>query len=257
MKLTNENQAKLSAAMSAVDYIEDGMTVGLGSGSTSAWMVEYLAKRIAKENLSIKGVPTSIATKKLAETRGISLTTLDQVDALDLTIDGTDECDKNYNLIKGGGAALLYEKIVAKASKKVIIIADVSKYVNNLGSFPLPVEVIEFGWRFSKTQIELKLWQLGYCNFKIELRMNDKSALKTDEGNLILDVKLFEIKNPAKLTQELNSIPGVVENGLFVDICNILILGNANGDVEVCDVLNKKITKKQVNINKFHEAPTK
>ena len=247
VKLTNENQAKISAAISAVDYIEDGMTIGLGSGSTSAWMIEYLAKRILKENLSIKGVPTSIATKNLAETNGISLTTLDQVKSLDLTIDGTDECDKNYNLIKGGGAALLHEKIVAKASKKVIIIADFSKYVNKLGNFPLPVEVIEFGWKFSKTQIELKLRQLGYRNFKIEVRMSDDSVLRTDEGNLILDLKLGGINNPIKLSQELNLIPGVVENGLFVDICNVLILGHANGEVETYDVLHNKITKKKIN----------
>ena len=118
MKLTNENQAKLTAAMSAVDYIEDGMTVGLGSGSTSAWMVEYLAKRISKENLSIKGVPTSLATKKLAETRGISLTTLDQVDALDLTIDGTDECDKITTSLKVGAQHYYMKKSWQKHLKK-------------------------------------------------------------------------------------------------------------------------------------------
>ena len=243
MQSIESNNGKLVAAITAVDYIEEGMRIGLGSGSTAALMLAYLSKQISKKK-SILGVPTSTETAKLAENEGIKLTTLDNVKLLDLTIDGTDECDGDYNLIKGGGAALLHEKIVAEASNKVIIIADDSKFVENLGSFPLPVEVLKFGWLSSQAQINSLLLKHGYKDFQIKRRMNGSSGLETDESNYILDLYLNVIKDPVGLSQDLNLIPGVVENGLFVDICDILILGKANGEVKVYDRLTNKITNR-------------
>ena len=245
MELIKSDKGKLVAAITAVNYIKDGMSIGLGSGSTAALMVEYLSKQDSKAN-SILGVPTSKETEKLARHNGLRLTTLDNVKLLDLTIDGADECDENYNLIKGGGAALLHEKIVAKASRRVIIIADESKYRKNLGSFPLPVEVIKFGWLSSKAQIHSILKRYGFKDFEIKRRMNGPSGLETDEGNYILDLYLNVINDPVGLSKGLNLIPGVIENGLFIGLCDTLILGKANGEVKVYDRLTGKIIVKRV-----------
>jgi len=252
--LKDIDRAKLAAAAIAVEYIQDGMNVGLGTGSTAAWMIKCLANKIYKEGISIKAVPTSNQTAKLALEYQIQTTTLDEVKFLDITIDGTDECDKNYNLIKGGGAALLHEKIVAAASNKVIIVADQIKYVDSLGSFPLPVELIKFGSSSSKECIVSILNKLGYKNYQINQRMNDNFTLKTDEGNFILDLELTKIFEPLLLSRELNLVPGVVENGLFINSCDILILGEKGGKVSVHEPSRNMVSSRNVDLDQmFHE----
>jgi ribose 5-phosphate isomerase A len=228
--------SKFAAAVRAADMVDSGMTVGLGTGSTAAWMVRRLGERIRDEGLRITGVPTSDRTATLAREVGVPLTTLDQVRWLDLTIDGADEIDARFALIKGGGGALLREKIVATASDRMIVIADPTKRVAHLGAFPLPVEVIPFGWRTSQALIEELLGSLDVTGDRVALRHAGDQPFRTDEGNLILDLHLARIGNPRQLALLLNQVPGVVENGLFVDICDTLVTGHPDGRVEVLDV---------------------
>jgi ribose 5-phosphate isomerase A len=228
--------AKFVAAKRAVQFIENGMKVGLGTGSTSAWMVRCLAERIREEGLKVVGVPTSIRTAALARQLGIPITSLDDAKWLDLTIDGADEFDLDLTLIKGGGAALLQEKIVATASDQMIVIADAAKEVSQLGNFPLPVEIIPFGWQTTKALIEETLVSLDVMNRETSIRMNGDKPLITDEANYILDLHLKRIGNPRQLALVLNQIPGVVENGLFIDICDIVIVGHGDGRVTVRDI---------------------
>ena len=222
------------------------MKVGLGTGSTAAWLVQCLGEKVRDEGLRIQGVPTSTRTAQLAREVGIEVISLDEAKWLDLTIDGADEYDGDFNLIKGGGGALLQEKIVATASDQVIIIADVSKKVETLGSFPLPVEVIPFGWQTTKTLIEETLIGLDVLGQNTQLRMNGDAPFITDEGNYILDLNLIRISNAKQVSLVLNQIPGVVENGLFIDICDTVIVGYGDGRVEVGD-----ITDGVVSDNKF------
>jgi ribose 5-phosphate isomerase A len=228
--------AKFVAAKRAVEFVETGMKVGLGTGSTAAWMVRCLGERVREEGLRITGVPTSSRTAELARAVGIPITSLDDAKWLDLTIDGTDEFDAAFNLIKGGGAALLQEKIVATASDQMIVIADVAKEVGQLGAFPLPVEVIPFGWQTTKALIEETLVSLDVLGRECSLRMNGQSPLVTDEANYIIDLHLKRIGNARQLALVLNQIPGVVENGLFIDICDIVVVGHADGRVTVRDI---------------------
>lgn len=230
------DKAKFLAAKRATDFVEDGMKLGLGTGSTAAWMVRCLAERIREEGLRVVGVPTSSRTAQLAAQLGVPLTTLDEAKWLDLTIDGADEFDGNLNLIKGGGAALLQEKIVATASDQMIVIADAAKDVNQLGAFPLPIEVIPFGWQTTKALVEETLVSLEVLNRDVTLRMNGGAPLVTDESNYILDLHLKRIGNPRQLALVLNQIPGVVENGLFIDICDIVVIGHGDGRVTVRDI---------------------
>ncbi len=232
------DKAKFIAAKRAVDFVEDGMKVGLGTGSTSAWMVRCLGERIREEGLRIVGVPTSTRTAHLARQVGIPITSLDDAKWLDLTIDGADEFDSQLSLIKGGGAALLQEKIVATASDQMIVIADAAKEVTHLGAFPLPVEVIPFGWQTTKALVEELLVGLDVLDRDVTLRMNGEKPLLTDEANYILDLHLKRIGNPRQLALVLNQIPGVVENGLFIDICDIVIIGHGDGRVTVRDINN-------------------
>ena len=222
------------------------MKVGLGTGSTAAWLVQCLGEKVRDEGLRIQGVPTSTRTAQLAREVGIEVISLDEAKWLDLTIDGADEYDGDFNLIKGGGGALLQEKIVATASDQVIIIADVSKKVETLGSFPLPVEVIPFGWQTTKTLIEETLIGLDVLGQNTQLRMNGDAPFITDEGNYILDLNLIRISNAKQVSLVLNQIPGVVENGLFIDIFDTVIVGYGDGRVEVGD-----ITDGVVSDNKF------
>ena len=240
------DKAKFVAAKTAVDYVKSGMKVGLGTGSTAAWLVQCLGEKVRDEGLRIQGVPTSTRTAQLAREVGIEVISLDEAKWLDLTIDGADEYDGDFNLIKGGGGALLQEKIVATASDQVIIIADVSKKVETLGSFPLPVEVIPFGWQTTKTLIEETLIGLDVLGQNTQLRMNGDAPFITDEGNYILDLNLIRISNAKQVSLVLNQIPGVVENGLFIDICDTVIVGYGDGRVEVGD-----ITDGVVSDNKF------
>lgn len=232
------DKAKFVAAKRAVAFVEDGMKVGLGTGSTAAWMVRCLAERVREEGLRIVGVPTSTRTAELARQLGIHVTSLDEAKWLDLTIDGADEFDQNLALIKGGGAALLQEKIVATASDQMIVITDAAKEVQTLGTFPLPIEVIPFGWQTSKALVEEMLVSMDVLNRDVTLRMNGDRPLVTDESNYILDLHLKRIGNPRQLALVLNQIPGVVENGLFIDICDIVVIGHGDGRVTVRDINN-------------------
>ncbi|SLN40200.1 Ribose-5-phosphate isomerase A [Roseovarius albus] len=235
-ELSPIDKAKFVAAKRAVDFIEDGMRVGLGTGSTAAWMVRCLGDLVRNDGLKIKGVPTSTRTAELARDVGIEVVTLDEAKWLDLTIDGADEFDQELNLIKGGGGALLQEKIVATASDQMIVIADVGKEVESLGAFPLPIEVIPFGWKTSKSLAEELLVSMDVLGQDVTLRMNDDKPFVTDEGNYILDLHLGRIGNPHQMAMVLNQIPGVVENGLFIDICDVVILGYGDGRVETRDI---------------------
>lgn len=235
-ELSPIDKAKFVAAKRAVDYVEDGMRVGLGTGSTAAWMVRCLGELVRDDGLKIKGVPTSTRTAALARDVGIEVISLDEAKWLDLTIDGADEFDGDLNLIKGGGGALLQEKIVATASDQMIVIADVGKEVETLGAFPLPVEVIPFGWQTTRALVEEMLISMDVLGRDVTLRMNGDRPFITDEGNHILDLHLGRIGNPRQLAMVLNQVPGVVENGLFIDICDIVIVGYGDGRVETRDI---------------------
>lgn len=235
------DKAKFVAAKKATDYVKTGMKVGLGTGSTAAWLVQCLGELVRDEGLRIQGVPTSTRTAQLARDVGIEVISLDEAKWLDLTIDGADEYDGNLNLIKGGGGALLQEKIVATASDQMIVIADISKQVETLGAFPLPVEIIPFGWQTTKTLIEETLIGLDVLGQSTSLRMNGDAPFVTDEGNHILDLHLNRIGNARQLSLVMNQIPGVVENGLFIDICDTVIIGYGDGKVEVRDINNGAI----------------
>lgn len=235
-ELSPIDKAKFVAAKRAVEYIEDGMRVGLGTGSTAAWMVRCLGEMVREDGLKIKGVPTSTRTADLARQVGIEVISLDEAKWLDVTIDGTDEYDGNLNLIKGGGGALLQEKIVATASDMMVVIADISKRVETLGAFPLPIEVIPFGWQTTKALVEETLVSMDVLGSNVTQRMNGETPFITDEGNYILDLHLNRIGNPRQFSLVINQIPGVVENGLFIDICDAVVIGYGDGKVEVRDI---------------------
>ncbi|MEM9787314.1 MAG: ribose-5-phosphate isomerase RpiA [Pseudomonadota bacterium] len=237
-ELSPIDTAKFVAAKQATEYVETGMKVGLGTGSTAAWLVQCLGEMVRDEGLRIKGVPTSARTAKLARQVGIEVITLDEARWLDVTIDGADEYDDDLCLIKGGGGAHLQEKVVATASDRVIVIADASKKVETLGAFPLPVEVLQFGAKTTQDLIAETLIGMDVLNRNISQRMNGPAPFVTDEGTYILDLELKRIGNPRQLSLTLNQIPGVVENGLFIDICDMVIVGHANGKVEVRDITN-------------------
>ncbi|MCE6950981.1 ribose-5-phosphate isomerase RpiA [Cereibacter sphaeroides] len=235
-ELSPIDTAKFVAARRAVDFVQDGMKLGLGTGSTAAWMVRCLAERVRDEGLRVTCVPTSTRTAELARQLGLTVVSLHDAKWLDLTIDGADEFDADFNLIKGGGAALLQEKIVASASDQMIVIADAAKEVAQLGAFPLPVEVIPFGWQTTRRLIEETLDGMDVLNREVTLRMSGDAPLLTDEKNHILDLHLKRIGNPRQLALVLNQIPGVVENGLFIDICDVVVVGHGDGRVIVRDL---------------------
>ena len=219
---------KKIAAEYAVNFIEDGMIVGLGTGSTVAFMLQKLSERI-KSGLNITAVSSSQATTKLANSLGIKISKLTDVDEIDITIDGADEVDEGLNGIKGGGGALLHEKIIASISNKNIWIVDSSKLVKTLGKFPLPIEAVKFG----STNLCIKLESNG---FKPSIRMKGNTRLITDENNYIIDLKMENISNPAVLDAKLKSFAGVVETGLFYSIADTVIVGVGNN----IKIFNKK-----------------
>ncbi|MCE8517967.1 ribose-5-phosphate isomerase RpiA [Ruegeria pomeroyi] len=235
-ELSPIDKAKFVAAKRAADLVEDGMRVGLGTGSTAAWLVRCLGEMVRKEGLKMRGVPTSTRTAQLAREVGIEIITLDEARWLDITIDGADEFDGDLNLIKGGGGALLHEKIVATASDQMVVIADVGKEVGRLGAFPLPVEVIPFGWQTTQALLEETLISMDVLGRTATLRMNGDTPFITDEGNHILDLHLQRIGNARQVALVLNQIPGVVENGLFIDICDTVVVGHGDGRVEIRDI---------------------
>ena len=234
--LSPQDIAKKAAAVAASKLVETGMKVGLGTGSTAAFLVKALGERVASEGLDITAVATSTATAELARDVGIRVTTLDEARWLDLTIDGADEFDGEFNLIKGGGGALLQEKIVATASDKMVVIADATKKVETLGAFPLPVEVLGFGMATTQMLLEEMLESLDVMGNRATPRMRDGELFVTDEGNHILDLHLGRIGNARQLALILNQVPGVVENGLFIDICDVVIIGHGDGSTETRDI---------------------
>lgn len=219
---------KIEASKAALELVQDGMKLGLGSGSTAEEFVKVLAPVVA-DGLSIIAVPTSIRTGELATSLGIPVSTLDEHPELDLTVDGADEIDSKLRLIKGGGAAHLREKIVANASKQMAIIADYSKQVEMLGRFPLPLEILPFG--ITSTTIAIKRLCAEEFGLKGEfvLRLQDGTPLKTDNGNLVLDASFGRIPDPESLAKQLSQIPGLVEHGLFIDIANIAYVAGPDG----------------------------
>lgn len=213
---------KRIAAEKAVELIEEGMIVGLGTGSTVKYALKKIGERVS-DGLHIQGIPTSNQTKKLALKYNIPLTSLAEHPEIDLTIDGADELDSDLNVIKGGGGALTREKIIAFHSKKVVIIADDSKVVKSLGiDFPLPVEIVKFSWEATKKSLEA---------FECEctLRKIFDDPFITDNGNYIIDCEFDRISEPEQLEQEMNMIPGVVENGLFIGLADKAIIGSTQG----------------------------
>ena len=212
-----KEELKRKAGERAVEYIKDGMVVGLGTGSTVKYTILKLGE-LVKDGLDIIGVPTSIATEKLAKEMGIKLGSINDYQVIDLTIDGADEVDRNLNLIKGGGGALLREKMIAHASKYEIIVVDESKVKSVLGDFPLPIEIVKFGYKRTMNV-------LSTLGCKPLLRVKNGEAYITDNGNYIVDCKFKRIDEPAKLERRIDEIPGVVEVGLFVGLANKVIVG--------------------------------
>ena len=229
--MANDNY-KLQAAERALTYVEPGMKLGLGTGSTAAKFVDLLGAKV-KSGLDVICVPTSEATAAQARALGIRLTTLDDCPKLDLTIDGADELTRDVMLIKGGGGALLREKIVASASDRMIVIADISKQVAMLGAFPLPIEVVRFGVRATKDLIEELAASAG-CIGEINLRLGlDRQPFVTDGGNYIYDCAFGSIEEPDSLDLLLKMVPGVVENGLFLGMAERAIVAGPKGVEEL------------------------
>jgi len=219
---------KREAAARAVQFVESGMRLGLGTGSTVKHFLDLLAERL-RDGCKVVGVPTSEATRAQAERLGIPLTTLDETPELDLTVDGADEIGPELNLIKGGGGALLREKIVAAASKRMIVIADESKWVATLGRFPLPIEVVPFGVTATRMKIDAAAAAVGAAGPMQLRRDKEGNIVRTDGGNWILDAALQRIPNPQALAAQLCRIPGIVEHGLFIGLAQAAILAGPGG----------------------------
>ena len=219
---------KRAAGEAAAELVSAGMTVGLGTGSTAAWFVRALAAR----NLDVTCVATSAATAALATGLGLRLKSLDEVSQIDLTVDGADEIGPALSLIKGGGAALLREKLVWEASRRCVVIADAAKRVSRLGAFPLPVEVVAFGHQTTMLRI---CDALSECDIGMppRLRQREGQVVQTEGGNLIYDVACGKIVEPALLAASLKSVTGVVEHGLFLDLADLALIGTPDGVVSV------------------------
>ena len=223
MDKTEQDRLKMAAGIEAAKLVENDMIVGLGTGSTVRFFVDELGRRVQEEGLTFTGVTTSLRTKEQAKGYGINIVDVDDVDHIDITIDGADEVDKNFDGIKGGGAALLWEKIVATNSSKIVWIVDESKVVDTIGRFPLPVEVIPFGERHVLDRFK----ERGY---EPVLRLDDQGQpVLTDEHNHVIDLHMEKIEHPEDLAQDLITTVGVVEHGLFLNMVDTVIVGDPNG----------------------------
>jgi ribose 5-phosphate isomerase A len=222
-------ELKIEAARAALSHVEDGMRLGIGTGSTAEEFVRLLAARIEREGLSVTGVPTSERTAELCRALGVKLATLDEMPELDLTIDGADEIDAQLSLIKGGGGALLREKIVAAASARMVVIADSSKVVETLGRFPLPIEVNPFGRKATEVAIGKAAARLGLQGPLVLRMAGDGGPFVTDGGHHIIDASFGRIPDPQALGEALLAIPGVVEHGLFLGLASVAIVADAGG----------------------------
>lgn len=227
----NARALKIEAARTALTHVADGMRLGIGTGSTAEEFIRLLAVKVAG-GLSVVGVPTSERTAILCRELGIALSTLDETPELDLTIDGADEIDPSLSLIKGGGGALLREKIVAAASARMIVIADKSKLVDTLGAFPLPIEVNRFGLKATELAIARGSAALG-LEGPLTLRMTDGEAFVTDGGHYIIDASFGRIRDTRALSNALHAIPGVVEHGLFLGLADLAVIANGDGVITV------------------------
>ncbi len=220
------DREKEAAARASLRFVKDGQVVGLGTGSTAAYFIALLGEQV-KSGLKIRGIPSSVRSKEQAASLGIPLTTLDEFPEIDVTVDGADEVDPQLRLIKGGGGALLREKIVASATRQLVIIADASKRVPVLGRFPLPVEVI----KFARAVVVRKIEALGA---EVELRRGaDGKPYLTDENNYILDCRFGQIADADRLARQLSDMPGVVEHGLFIGMANVVLVANGSEIVEL------------------------
>jgi ribose 5-phosphate isomerase A len=219
---------KRDAAAAALDYVRPGMRLGLGTGSTARPFVDLLGARV-RAGLDVIAVPTSEATRAQAEACGIKLTTLDETPALDLTVDGADEIGHDLTLIKGGGGALLREKIVAAASARMVVIADASKWVAVLGKFPLPIEVVPFGLGATERAVQAAIAATGNAGALTLRKTQGGLAFVTDDGHFILDAALGKIADPRSLSAALAAIPGVVEHGLFIGLAQTAIIAGSDG----------------------------
>ncbi|MEW6323842.1 MAG: ribose-5-phosphate isomerase RpiA [Nitrospirota bacterium] len=223
--------AKAAAGRRAAEFVADGMIVGLGTGSTADYAIRRLAERVNMEGLRMRGIATSLRTELLAKELLIPVIDVNGVHRIDLTIDGADEIDRSFNMIKGGGGALLREKVVARASRLEIIVIDQAKLVDRLGArWPVPTEVVPFGW----TQAARALRELG-CEPKLR-GSSGHQPFQTDNGNYVLDLHFSRIDDPAGLERRINSVPGVVDCGLFIDLAHRLIVGHPDGR---CDVIER------------------
>ncbi len=217
---------KQVAAEKAVSFLDSGMTIGLGTGSTAYWAIEKIGMKVRDEAWKIKAIATSIRSEEQARGLGIPILDFSSIKSIDVTIDGADEVDAQLQLIKGGGGALLREKIVATNSKQMIVVADESKWVGVLGKFPLPVEVIHFGW-------ERTFEKLQWLGCEAKRRMTGTEPYLTDNGNYIIDCAFEEIKDAPGLHEAINAITGVVDNGLFIRIASKLVLGFNSGETRI------------------------
>ena len=218
---------KSAAGKAALAHVEDGMRLGIGSGSTAEAFIAHLIDAVA-DGLSVTGVPTSERTRRLCEAGGVPLSTLDETPALDLTIDGADEIGPGLSLIKGGGGALLREKSVAAASARMIVIADDGKLVETLGAYPLPIECDAFGLAATRLAIEAEAGALGLTG-ELRLREGENGTYRTDGGHLIIDASFGRIGDPEALAHRLGRIPGVVETGLFLNMAERAVIASASG----------------------------
>lgn len=231
--MSAQDDAKKRAGRKAIkEFVEDGMKLGLGSGTTSHFFVRELGKHLAN-GLTLTCTTTSRSTSDVAREVGIVLTDPNDIGELDLTIDGPDEIDHDFNMIKGGGACMLWEKIIARASRRMITICDETKIVDNLGAFPLPVEVVQFAWKQSERMIRNVLERHGVCGTKTTRRLLKGHPVVTDSGNFIVDCHCLRIDEPARLENALNAIPGVVENGLFTRESAGMVVGCFDGTAYV------------------------
>jgi ribose 5-phosphate isomerase A len=220
------DQEKEAAARASLRFVKDGHVVGLGTGSTAAYFIKLLGEEV-KKGLRVRGIPTSIRSRELALSLGIPLITLDDCQEIDVTVDGADEVDPQLRLIKGGGGALLREKIVASATRQMVVVADASKQVQRLGKFPLPVEVI----RFAQALVAKRIVAMGA---EVQQRRDTAgNAYLTDENNYILDCRFGEIRDPNRLARELSEMPGVVEHGLFIGMASVALLARGSEIVEL------------------------
>jgi len=220
----DKEEMKKAAGIEAAKFVKDGMSIGLGTGSTVRYAIIEIGRRVREEGLNVRGIPTSHATEEMAKEHGIPLTDFAQVEILDLTIDGADEVDEDLNLIKGGGGALLREKIMAANSKRLIVVVDEAKLVKQLGStFPLPVEITPFAW-----EATFRRFKSFNCNVEIR-RTKSGDFYVSDNGNYILDCKFEIIATPELTERFIDVIPGVVECGLFVKMCDTVVVGTQTG----------------------------